>query len=168
MLYQAWQKHLNAPVTSAVGRLFDAAAAMSGVCLQASFEGQGPMWLEAIAAGAGEALQLPVRQRPDGVLETDWGPLFDCMKDAGRSMETRAGLFHDTLAEALLRQACAVADSRPVGAVGLCGGVFQNRRLTEACVRRLRDEGFELMLGERLPVNDAALSFGQVVEYAGS
>jgi len=167
LLYQAWQKRLNAPVTSAVGRLFDAAAAMSGVCLQASFEGQGPMWLEAIAAGAGEALQLPVSQRPDGVLETDWGPLFDCMKDAGRPMETRAGLFHDTLAEALLRQACAVAESRPVGAVGLCGGVFQNRRLTEACVQRLRDAGFEIVLGERLPVNDAALSFGQVVEYAG-
>ena len=49
MLYQAWQKQLNAPLTSAAGRLFDAAAALTGVCLQASYEGQGPMQFEAVA-----------------------------------------------------------------------------------------------------------------------
>jgi hydrogenase maturation protein HypF len=76
-------------------------------------------------------------------------------------------VFHETLAEALLRQACAVRARRPVETVGLCGGVFQNRRLAQACVRRLRRHGFEPLLGRRVPVNDAGLSFGQVVEYAG-
>ena len=49
LLYHAWQRGLNMPHTSAVGRLFDAAAALTGVCRTASFEGQGPMWLEALA-----------------------------------------------------------------------------------------------------------------------
>ncbi len=168
LLYQAWQKHVNTPVTTAIGRLFDAAAAMTGVCLEASFEGQGPMWFEAMAAGPGETVELPLGKRVDGVLETDWRPLFAFLRNASCSLEQRAGVFHDSLAAALQRQARSVADSRPVAAVGLCGGVFQNRRLSEACVQRLEDDGFTVVLGERVPVNDAGLSFGQVVEYAGT
>ena len=168
LLQQAWRKRLNAPPTSAVGRLFDAAAALCGLCLQASFEGQGPMQLEALADSAGEALPLPLAERADGVLESDWGPLFAWLAaSAERPAAQRAAVFHDTLAEALLQQTLAVAASRAVDNVGLCGGVFQNRRLAEACVQRLETHGFRVLLGERLPVNDASLSFGQVVEYAG-
>ncbi len=167
LLHQAWQKRLNTPLTSAVGRLFDAAAAVTRVCFEASFEGQGPMWFEALADGPGEVLRLPLSERVDGVLETDWRPLFTYLQDAARPVEQRAGVFHDSLAAALLQQARCVADRRPVAAVGLCGGVFQNRRLSEACVQLLEDNGFKVLLGERVPVNDAGLSFGQVVEYAG-
>jgi hydrogenase maturation protein HypF len=167
LLHQAWRKRLNAPVSTAVGRLFDAAAALTGVCLQASFEGQGPMYLEALAATPAEAVPLPLGERPDGVLETDWGPLFSWLGAARLPREQCAAVFHDSLAEALLQQALAVAGRRAVNAVGLCGGVFQNRRLTEACVQRLQAHGFRVLLGQRLPVNDAGLSFGQVVEFAG-
>jgi hydrogenase maturation protein HypF len=167
LLHQAWRKRLNAPRSSAVGRLFDAAAAIAGICLQASFEGQAPMWLEALAGAPGEPVQLPLRERPDGVLESDWEPLFDWLAGGERALEQRAAVFHDSLAEALLQQTLAVASRRPLAAVGLCGGVFQNRRLTEACVQRLRAHGYRVLLGQRLPVNDAGLSFGQVVEFAG-
>ena len=88
--------------------------------------------------------------------------------DAKLDVAERAACFHHSLADALCQHALKARALHGITTVGLSGGVFQNRRLTEACVRRLRDEGFELMLGERLPVNDAALSFGQVVEYAGS
>lgn len=167
LLHQAWRKRLNAPLSTAVGRLFDAAAAVSGVCLQASFEGQGPMWLEALAGAAAEPVHLPLRERPDGVLESDWEPLFAWLARAGSyPLERRAAVFHDSLAEALVQQALAIAVDRPVAAVGLCGGVFQNRRLAEACVQRLRAHGYSVLLGQRLPVNDAGLSFGQAVEFA--
>jgi hydrogenase maturation protein HypF len=158
---------LNTPLTSAVGRLFDAAAAITGVCHAASFEGQGPMWLEARAGKDAQALELPLRERHDGLIETDWGPLFEYMAQTGEPTATRAAVFHETLAEALLQQARAVRARRPVATAGLCGGVFQNLRLAQACVRRLRRHGFEPVLGRRVPVNDAGLSFGQVVEYAG-
>jgi hydrogenase maturation protein HypF len=168
LLYQAWQKQLNTPVTTAVGRLFDAAAALTRVCLEASFEGQGPMWLEAMAAGPGDGkvVQLPLTARADGILQTDWQPLMTYLCSASGSLAQRAGVFHDSLAAALVQQALGVAKQRPVGAVGLCGGVFQNRRLVEACVLGLEEQGFKLMLGERVPVNDAGLSYGQVIECA--
>lgn len=166
LLYKAWQKKLNTPPSSAVGRLFDAAAALTGVCLAASFEGQGPMWLEARAGSGDQFLDLPLRERSDGVLESDWQPLYDYLIDVNVTVTERATVFHESLAEALLQQVHAVAQRKPVVAVGLCGGVFQNRRLVQACVQRLQHAGYRVVLGERLPVNDAALSFGQVIEQA--
>jgi hydrogenase maturation protein HypF len=49
--------------------------------------------------------------------------------------------------------------------VGLTGGVFQNRRLTERALARLAAAGFECHLPQRLPVNDAGISLGQVAEF---
>jgi hydrogenase maturation protein HypF len=51
--------------------------------------------------------------------------------------------------------------------VGLTGGVFQNRRLTEMATARLEALGFRVLLPERIPCNDGGLAFGQVAEYLG-
>jgi hydrogenase maturation protein HypF len=168
LLYQAWQRGLNMPHTSAVGRLFDAAAALTGVCRTASFEGQGPMWLEALAGEPANPLALPLQLGPDGILRSDWRGLVEAMMEASRSVSERAALFHSSLAGALVQQALAVRETRRFDYVGLCGGVFQNRRLSEACVAALQQQGIEVRLCERLPCNDAGLSFGQVIEYAFS
>ncbi|MDX2416555.1 MAG: carbamoyltransferase HypF, partial [Xanthomonadales bacterium] len=80
LLFSFWQQGINAPLTTAVGRLFDAAAALCGVCTLASFEGQGPMQLEALAAKHGSfenrrptALEF---SRIDDVYSVDWAPLI--------------------------------------------------------------------------------------------
>ena len=165
LLHQAWQKSLNTPSSTAVGRLFDAAAALTGLCLSASYEGQGPMWLEAVADDTADPVSLPLLEQSDGLLRTDWQPLLKTLVDEQTPVSRRAAIFHASMAEALVRQALRVRERRAVRAVGLCGGVFQNRRLTEDCVSRLEQNGFDVLLGERLPVNDAGLSYGQVVEY---
>ncbi|MEN8764096.1 MAG: carbamoyltransferase HypF [Thiogranum sp.] len=165
LLYQAWQKNLNTPTSTAVGRLFDAAAALTGRCVTASFEGQGPMWLEAVADGPADPVNLPLLEQSDGLLCTDWQPLVKCLGDEQIPVSKRAAIFHTTMAEALVDQALRVREGHALQTVGLCGGVFQNRRLTEECVSRLEQQGFTVLLGERLPVNDAGLSFGQLVEY---
>ena len=130
LLYQAWQRGLNMPHTSAVGRLFDAAAALIGVCRTASFEGQGPMWLEALAGRSASPLALPLRLGPDGILRSDWRGLVEAMMETSRSVSERAALFHSTLAGVLVQHALAVLETRRFDYVGLWGGVFQNRRLS--------------------------------------
>jgi hydrogenase maturation protein HypF len=166
LLHQAWQRGLNTPTTTAVGRLFDAGAALTGLCLSASFEGQGPMWLEALAGEPAEPLALPLASDPDGLLRSDWQPLIELMMERGRPPSERAATLHSTLAQALVAQALAVRESGNYDCVGLCGGVFQNRRLVEACVAGLVQQGIDVRLSERLPGNDAGISFGQVLEYA--
>jgi hydrogenase maturation protein HypF len=165
LLHQAWQRRVNAPQSSAVGRLFDAAAALAGVCSVASFEGQGPMQLEALCTGSAQSTELTL-EKVDNLLITNWAPLVPVMLDSTLSVAARADLFHASLARALLQQARAIRDTHGVNHVGFCGGVFQNRVLTEQALALLTAEGFSVHLPERVPVNDAGISFGQVIEYA--
>ena len=164
MLRHAWTRRLNCPRTSSVGRLFDAAAALLGLVSQASYEGQAPSSLESACTEAAEPISLPLRRRDDGIWEGDWGPLLELLQDAGQSASFRAATFHATLAELLLAQARAVRAERGVCRIGLGGGVFQNRVLCERVMSRAEQEGFSVHMPEQLPCNDAALSFGQIIE----
>ena len=165
-LHQAWAARLNSPASSAVGRLFDSAAALAGVCTHASFEGEGPMKFEALAAASeGVAVPLPLARDALGVWRSDWAPLLPRLADAARPAAERAACFHASLAQALVDQAVRLRDETGIATVGLTGGVFQNRVLAEAAITRLEAAGFAVRLPRRLPVNDAGLSFGQVIEF---
>ncbi len=165
LLHAAWTRRMNTPQTSAAGRLFDAAAALTGLCSVASFEGQGPMLLEAACDGGAEPVTLPLSQNPQGLWITDWAPLLPLLLDSGRSIPARAGIFHASLGAAIMQQARRARAQHGVTQVGLSGGVFQNRVLTEQVYRQLRHDGFEVRLPDAIPLNDAGLCFGQVIEY---
>ena len=70
------------------------------------------------------------------------------------------------MALALLEQARRIREEARIDQVGLCGGVFQNRILTEQVVALLEAEKFQVYLSNELPCNDAALSLGQTAELA--
>ncbi|MFA5080952.1 MAG: carbamoyltransferase HypF [Hydrogenophilaceae bacterium] len=171
LLKQAWERGLNSPASSAAGRLFDAAAALIGVCSQASFEGEGPMRLEALAArqvqmaNAEAAPALPLARDGAGVWRADWAPLLAMLSDESLSQGERAWLFHRAMADGLVDQAVRLREETGLADVGLTGGVFQNRLLTELALAGLTAAGFHVHLAERIPVNDAGVSFGQIIEY---
>ncbi len=165
-LHQAWSARLNSPSSSSIGRLFDAAASLCGICTHASFEGEGPMRLETIAATTeGETISLPLERNPLGLWRTDWSPLLPMLGDNTRSAAERASSFHLSLAQALVEQAKQLRAQTGIQSIGLTGGVFQNRLLAEAAIDRLQAAGFTVHLPQRVPVNDAGLSFGQVIEF---
>lgn len=167
---QAWEKRINSPLTTSVGRLFDAAAALIGVAQAQGYEGEAAMRLEALAGNAAndtdqeaESAPLPL-YRDQGLWRADWSALLPQLLDEERSPRQRAALFHAVLAATLCAQARRIREESGVVRVGLAGGVFQNRRLTELAMRWLRQDGFTVFLPQRLPVNDAAIAFGQIVE----
>lgn len=166
LLRHAWQRRINAPQTSAVGRLFDAAAALLGLLENASFEGQGPMMLEAISGAGASPAALPLQRNAQGLWHTDWSPLVPLLLDGHIPVAERASIFHASLAHALLQQARVLRDECGVNDVGLSGGVFQNRILTEHALRLLQDDGFAVHLPQRVPCNDGGLSYGQIIEAA--
>ncbi|CAK0764844.1 Carbamoyltransferase HypF [Gammaproteobacteria bacterium] len=163
LIRHAWEHGLNCLQTSAVGRIFDAAAALIGVLGHASFEGQGPMYLEASCDEPGHAVVLPL-SKSDGIWVTDWAPLVAHLQDIQVTSAQRAADLHATLARALLEQALRIRAEHGVNKIGLGGGVFQNRVLTEAVVKLLGEQDFSIIIPEQLPVNDAAISFGQIIE----
>jgi hydrogenase maturation protein HypF len=165
-LHQAWLQGINSPASSAVGRLFDAASALCGVCSHASFEGEGPMRLEAQAsANTGAVVELPLHRDADGLWRTDWAPLLPMLGDDALPAAERAASFHLSLGQALVDQATQLREQTGIRSVGLTGGVLQNRLLAEAAIERLESAGFKAHLPRRVPVNDAGLSFGQVIEF---
>ncbi|NCO58711.1 MAG: carbamoyltransferase HypF [Nitrospirae bacterium CG18_big_fil_WC_8_21_14_2_50_70_55] len=166
-LHQAWARGVNCFTTTAAGRLFDAAAALTGLGGFATYEGQGPMRLEAAAGGAaGDPLALPLVRDAAGVWRTDWAGLLPMLLDRQLTVAERAGRFHASLAAAIVAQARAVRAASGVAVVGLTGGCFQNRLLTEQAQAGLAAAGFHVLLASRVPANDAGLSYGQAVEAA--
>jgi hydrogenase maturation protein HypF len=174
----AWERDLNCPTTSAVGRLFDGAAALIGLVSIGSFEGQGPMWLEAAANRAcatvsasefdrlvGNRLELPLDETSDGLLLTDWAPLLPDLANAGLDPHERALSFQINMVGALVDQAQALRARHDINTVGFGGGCFQNRFLTTLAEELLRDAGFEVLIDPAVPLNDGGLCAGQILEF---
>jgi hydrogenase maturation protein HypF len=166
----AWEKNINVFETSSVGRLFDAAASLVLGRDKSSFEGQGPMELEQMGHGGTviEPVLLPLATNSDGILRTDWAPLLPVLSDSKMAPADRAGIFHQSMARALVDQALAARKRFRFDAVGLSGGVFQNQLLTELVIAKLEALGIVVRLHQAVPANDGGLCFGQVIEAANS
>ena len=167
--FKAWQKKINSPQSSAVGRLFDAAACMVLGITEVSFEGQGPMLLESIADDTEQQwIDLPLLKDEHGILRSDWSELLPMLCDDKLKKSTRAALFHNSLAQALIKQALTIREFYAFESIGLSGGVFQNKLLTESIFSIAETKNIKVYLPDKVPVNDGGLSFGQVIEHLSS
>ncbi len=151
----------KSPLTSSAGRLFDACAALLGVALENTFEGEAPMRLEAVAAAPHRLYPLPARDR---VLETP-ALIREIVRDLSRGVppEAIAGAVHVSLAEGLASFVREAGKDTGIREVVLSGGCFQNALLSQSLKERLEEAGFEVFLPERLPANDGGLSYGQAL-----
>lgn len=168
LVLKAWQKKINSPKTTSVGRLFDAAAALTGLRDMCSFEGQAAMEFESMCESiidqSDDYVELKINNT-DHLLVTDWEPLFKMMLNDSLSVQARARLFHASLAQSILEQAKIIRELHGVNDILFSGGVFQNRVLTEYAMTLLSNNDFKVCLPELIPINDAGISFGQVMEY---
>jgi hydrogenase maturation protein HypF len=149
--------------------LFDAAAALTGLVHYADFEGHAAMWLEAASSDFSQpGIALPLSRNAEHCWLSDWQPLLTLLQDKTLSLGARSACFHASLAITLVEQAKHIRDERGSFVVGLSGGVFQNKRLTELTMSLLQQAGFNVYVSERISGNDAGLSFGQIIEIAMS
>jgi hydrogenase maturation protein HypF len=160
LVRQMLQQRLNTPLTSSMGRWFDAAAGLLGVRALQSFEGQAPMLLEGLAARHGSAPPLAggYRLTADDVL--DLLPLAEALlgvDDPARG----AALFHATLIEALAAWATAAAHKASVSTIAFGGGCFLNAIVSRGLRDRLVGAGFDVIEARQAPANDGGLALGQ-------
>ena len=179
---QMIERGLNTPYTSSVGRLFDAASALLGVCAQPTYEGEGAVLLEAAIDHAAQAdAEAAAAYRVEVVKNTatenstaldtsvvlfDAAPLFKAMLDdmaAGVSVGVIARRFHDAMVEVIVMSAQLAEAAYGVRTVVLSGGVFMNRYLMEHAVPALGALGYTAAMNKDLPPNDACISYGQAV-----
>jgi hydrogenase maturation protein HypF len=174
----------NAPLTSALGRLFDAVASLLGVLQEQSYEGEAGLRLEGLArrwgqtaenpplvAGGAVGASLPLVPVPKGEAPDlplgwlDWEPLLRRLLDAlaaGAAPEALASGFHHALTASLVAAAARAAALSGCRRVALAGGCFQNALLLEGCSDGLRRAGLQPCWSEQLPCNDGGLALGQL------
>ena len=151
---------VNTVETSSCGRLFDAVAAITGVRLEANYEGQGAMELEALAVRAA----LPIAEAYPFELaggELDFRETIRCIARDRSRPELVSGRFHNTLAHAVTDVCAGIAAEESIQRVCLSGGAFQNFHLLGRTAGLLRKAGIEVYLHSRVPPNDGGLCLGQ-------
>jgi hydrogenase maturation protein HypF len=166
ILLRGLDRGLNAPHTSSVGRLFDAAAALLDLHAVCSFEGQAAIALEAAAldaadCGRGYPFSYARADNAAMPLIIDYAPALDALlqdRDSGAPHALIAARWHAGLAAAIV----AVARRLGISQLALSGGCFQNRLLLESTVAGLRAAGFDVFWPRQIPPNDGGLAFGQV------
>lgn len=160
-----WKKNINAPKSSAAGRLFSAAASLLGLVDVESFEGHGPMLLEALAETTqADAIILPI-SKEDDVDRIDWQPLIVMLNDESLTKAYRARCFHETMAHCISEISIKCNNEYADLSIGLSGGVFQNQLLVSLIRQRLDQQGINIIMPTFIPVNDGGLCAGQIVEY---
>lgn len=162
---------LTAARTSSVGRLFDAVAAITGACRVATFDGQAPAALEALADpsergdwytdGLLDLSVYPARLLPEPLLR-EVARETAC----GTAPARVAARFHNTLSAATIRLADALCAKYGVASVCLSGGSFQNSLLRRQVTVGLRSRGRAVYVNRLVPLNDGGIAYGQVAALA--
>lgn len=165
MVCMQLEKRINTVMSSSLGRLFDAAAALAGCGAQNTFEAQLPMALEAIAdVEQKQIYPIDYVQNMEGQWLWRYEPLIEAMLMDARAKTPPAVMsarFHNTVCTALTGFAVRARENSGINVVALSGGVFCNRRIASQTTKLLQREGFEVLWKRQVPVNDGGIALGQ-------
>ena len=179
------EKNINCVKSTSAGRLFDAVSAVTGICKEATYEGEmsvslmfrAQAWHEHMIKVSPDQLEMLWEEirahqelQPDRtageeiILRTEW--LFREIVEmvVRKELPDRiAFFFHAALAEQIVSAVKAARDRTGIETVALSGGVFQNLLLMEMVDTRLEKEGFQLLCHSLVPPNDGGIALGQAV-----
>lgn len=165
------ERGINSPRTSSMGRLFDAAAAILGICDKATYEGEPAIELEAAAWRALDGKPVRLDGNHTGVFTSaddspilDPQPLIEALLngiEAGAPADRLALGFHIAITHATTHVACEICEREGLDTVALSGGVFMNRLLLQLLTHELKDAGLAVLVPHAVPANDGCIAYGQ-------
>lgn len=162
MLQSMLSHKINTPLTTSMGRLFDAVSALIGIRATATYEGQAAIELEtACDASVPEAYSIPFSKE-----EILISPLFQqIVKDLEQntSVGTISARFHNGLARMAADLCSQIRSEKGIRAVAFSGGVWQNKTLLLKTFYLLEQRGFTVLLHRQVPTNDGGICLGQVL-----
>jgi hydrogenase maturation protein HypF len=176
------ERKVNSPLTSSMGRLFDAVSALLGIRGEIDYEGQTGVELEMTAYSViaespsakrlNEALSDASEAYPYGIAE-DGAMKIVLLKDMFSAVleDLRQDIplgkisvkFHSAVARMINEMCCSIAGESGITRVALSGGVFQNRLLLRKAVDLLEASNLHVLTHRQVPCNDGGISLGQAV-----
>lgn len=164
-LIQMISAKINSPLTSSMGRLFDAVAAIAGIRNNITYTGQAAMELESVSSGRNKKLYEYFLDNNE-IVSIDVRPMIrEIVLDLEKGIE--AGIigrkFHNTLIRMLAEICSTIKKKTGLNRVALSGGVFLNKILSAELTNALKDNGFKVFTHRLTPANDGGLALGQAV-----
>lgn len=174
---RALANHINTIRSSSMGRLFDAAAALTGIQAVNGYEGECAIMLENMAAEALEKNKAAYKmafeikevkdekgRQEENSLLISAVPVLKGIEEAlsqGIERERIALGFHEAVAEMILSVCMRIGRKENIDQVALTGGVFQNKILMEGTLKKLREAGFHVYYNISVGPNDGGICLGQ-------
>jgi hydrogenase maturation protein HypF len=156
------KKQINTWHYSSAGRLFDAVAALTGVCTKAGFHAEAPMRLESVAdSSINESYPYEITTSI-----ISFKPMFEAILQDIRahvSIPVISAKFHTTLSQVITEGAIRIHQTTGLQKVVLSGGTFQNALLLEKLYLEFSKTKLQLFIPQQIPSNDGGIALGQVI-----
>jgi hydrogenase maturation protein HypF len=163
-------RKLNSPLTSSMGRLFDAVSALLGIREIIDYEGQAAIELEMAACDENyinddRSYPFQILQDKDITIVKLNGLFTAILEDMDRKFSQAAISirFHNTIADIAAEMCRLIASWTGIQQVALSGGVFQNRLLLRKTISLLEKDNLKVLIHRQVPCNDGGISLGQAV-----
>jgi len=161
-LHAQLEHQINSPLTSSMGRLFDAVSALLGIRSSINYEGQAAIELESLAAtDETTCYEFDIQE-----YQIDPAPLWQSLISdwrKGVSISVLSARFHNSVAALTLQICRKIHQETGCSHVALSGGVWQNRYLFENVIKKLEKENFIVLTHHRIPTNDGGIALGQAL-----
>lgn len=168
ILRQQIDKKLNSPLTSSMGRLFDAVASFIGIRNEITYEAQAAIEMEVLS----KPFISVAKPYPYVMEETSGGKMIRLKEllsaivqdvRASESVGMIGARFHQTMADIAMDICERAREMTNLNEVALSGGVWQNQILFDLIRDALRQNGFVVYFHQQVPSNDGGLALGQAV-----
>ena len=177
------ERKLNTPMTSSMGRFFDAVSALAGVRQKVNYEAQAAIEFEALALSGGlssltvspsDVSKPVVEENNADVGYYDFGGtqaqiqvrsgILSLIKDLENEIPIPiiSAKFHNGISQMVVETCIALREKSGLNTVALSGGVWQNIFLLRCTINTLREHNFEILIHRQVPANDGGLALGQV------
>ncbi|NOW04594.1 carbamoyltransferase HypF [Clostridium beijerinckii] len=162
---QALDSKINCFLSSSVGRLFDAVAALCGIRNSISYDGQAAIELENIIDyKIKESYSCDIKEE-NGIFNIQYKSIIEgILRDIQKKelISKISSKFHNSLIKASCDLVCKLREKERIDKVVLSGGVFENHYLLKGIYVNLIKQGFKVFYNEQIPTNDEGISFGQL------
>ena len=155
------EKKINMAIYSSAGRLFDAIAAITGLCLESKHHAEAPMRLESV-------IDQSIDDHYNYCLNKEVISFGRAIKEIVSDVEKGTGIgeisakFHNCVSSAVIDGIRYTREISGINDVVISGGTFQNRYITERIINQLDEDKFNVYYNKNVPANDGGLALGQV------
>jgi hydrogenase maturation protein HypF len=160
LIIAAIDKNINCPLSCSAGRLFDAVAALLGICSFSKFHAEAPMRLESVIdKNCNEKYHYSIAETIS--FKNTFRAIISDLQ-SGEKISVISAKFHNTIIAVISDLVDRIEKQYGINKVALSGGIFQNRYILANIEKKLQNSNFKVYSQTKVPCNDGGIALGQL------